>query len=114
MMNRKEDLVFHVVSKRKFKENFSGGSYHPQELEEGGLLCVTVENLQEHLNKNFSKRKNLFILVIDRIRLESRVSRNEDEGLIYIEGAINQGAVIDKIRIDCNRDGLFDISIETT
>ncbi|TVQ65667.1 MAG: hypothetical protein EA360_08715 [Balneolaceae bacterium] len=112
-MNKNQDLIFHVVSRRKFKENYNSGSYFPPEAETAGLVCVPVTELKEFLDREFRTRKNLLILVIDRIRLDSKLSIHSEDGLMIINGPINQDAVIDKIRIDCNPDGLFDISVET-
>ena len=112
-MNKREDLVFHVVSKRKFREQFQAGRYNPPEAETEGLRCVDVHQLKEHLDRDFRSRKNLLILVIDKIRLESRISLHEEDGTYHISGGINQDAVIDKIRIDCTIEGTFDVSVES-
>lgn len=110
-MNKREDLVFHVVSKRKFREQFNAGRYNPPESETEGLRCVTIQQLKEHLDREFRARKNLLILVIDKIRLESKISFHEEDATYLIHGGINQDAVIDKIRIDCSKEGTFDVTV---
>lgn len=102
------DLIFHVLSKRKWQERNQGGFYKTGEEQ---VECVLANALSDYLNKKFSGRKNLILLVIDRNRLSNTVENNDDD-LIYINEGINLDAVLDKIRIDSNKDGKFDIEVE--
>jgi uncharacterized protein (DUF952 family) len=109
------DLIFCPVSKRKWKEYNTGGYYRPKIDEEDvdTILCATNRSINQLLNDKFSGRKNLLILVIDKSRLEPKISQNSDSGEIFVNGAINTDAILDKIRISCNEDGQFDIEVES-
>jgi uncharacterized protein (DUF952 family) len=109
------DLIYCPVSKRKWKDFNIEGYYRPKidDVEVSSIKCATNETLNELLNESFRGRKNLFILVIDKSRLEPKLSVNKESKIVEIEGAINTDAVLDKIRINCNEDGLFDLEIES-
>jgi uncharacterized protein (DUF952 family) len=106
------DLIFHVVSRRKWRDLYKDGYYKPEDFSDKGKVeCVTSDKLNEFLNNHFRGRKNLLILVIDVFRLASRHKLNKESGLVEIEGGVNADAILDKIRIDCNQDKEFDIEI---
>lgn len=109
------DLIYCPVSKRKWKEYNTGGYYRPkiEDEEVNSIACATNDTLNDVLNELFKGRKNLLILVIDKSRLEPRIKVNKTSGSVMVEGAINTDAILDKIRIDCNDDGLFDLEIES-
>ncbi|MDX1590450.1 MAG: hypothetical protein R3283_00725 [Balneolaceae bacterium] len=112
-MSFKPDLIFHVVSRRKWRDLYTNGFYKSEDFSETQIVeCVTAEELNSYLNKNFQGRKNLLILVIDVFRLSNRYSRNEESGRVVVEGGVNGDAILDKIRIDCNQDGEFDIEVD--
>lgn len=127
------DLLFHVVSNRKWKMQIRDGVYRPEHFrEENGVETVCGEDLNIYLNQEFSGRKNLLLVVIETSRLKKRnaiqVEHSESESerefmresgnkaykkvTIYrIPEPIHKLAVLDKIRIDCNESGAFDIQL---
>lgn len=109
------DLIFHIVSKRKWRENFQNGIYSLKtdgESEKGTEIeCVRLKGLNEYLNLHFKGRKNLFILVIDTSRLERKPVKMEGSGIFIIGNKIRSEAILDKIRIDCGKEGQFDLSV---
>jgi uncharacterized protein (DUF952 family) len=106
------DLIFHVVSRRKWRDLNKGGFFQTEDFEDTGVInCVTSDKLNTYLNSDFKGRKNLLILVIDVFRLTNRYHFNNDNGLVEVSGGINTDAILDKIRIDCGEDGLFDIEV---
>ena len=109
------DLIYCPVSKRKWKEFNTGGYYRPkiEEEEIDSIPCATNGTLNSVLNESFKGRKNLLILVIDKSRLEPKIAVDKESGKVSVEGAINTDAILDKIRIDCNDDGLFDLEVES-
>lgn len=109
------DLIYCPVSKRKWKDFNAEGYYRPKaDAEEVDTIAgATNETLNKLLNESFKGRKNLFILVIDKSRLEPKLDVNKEDKTVEIKGAINTDAVLDKIRIDCNEEGLFDLEIES-
>lgn len=109
------DIIFHAVSKRKWPEYNKQGSFNPTGLpdKEAVIKCSSSENLKEYLNDGFKGRKNLLLLVIDRFRVNNKITKGDQSGELLIHGAINIDAILDKIRIDCNTDGHFDIELKT-
>ena len=108
------DLIFHVVSRRKWPTLNKGGVYQPEEYDETGkVTCVEASGLQDYLNNEFKGRKNLLILVIDISRLDKRPKNRENSYLMDLEGGINLDAILDKIRIDCDADGKFNIEVDS-
>lgn len=108
------DLIFYAVSKRKWPEYNRQGSFNPTGLpdKETVIKCTSSDGLQEYLNNGFKGRKNLLLLVIDRFRVDNKITKGEKTGELFIQGAVNIDAILDKIRIDCNQDGLFDIEFK--
>lgn len=109
------DLIFHIVSKRKWRENFLNGKYS---LKMDGDLnldteieCVRLSDLNGYLNRYFRGRKNLFILVIDISRLDRKPMLKEGSEVIRIGKEVRSEAILDKIRIDCGSEGQFDLSV---
>lgn len=111
-MNR--DLIFHVVSKRKWRDANKDGVYQPFEEDDGEQIeFVWPEHLNDYLNEKFRGRKNLFILVVDVNRLSVRLSSQKDEKVVRAGSEIHSEAILDKIRIDCGTDGLFDLEVQS-
>jgi uncharacterized protein (DUF952 family) len=108
----KPDLIFHVVSRRKWPTLNKSGYYKSEDLDEmGGVVCVKAGQLQAYLNEEFNGRKNLLILVIDTSRVSNRMYDDKND-TISVEGGINLDAILDKIRIDCSEDGTFNVEVE--
>jgi uncharacterized protein (DUF952 family) len=108
------DLIFHIVSKRKWRTLTSNGYYKPEELNVGGYVeCYPSSDLNDILNTRFKGRKNLMILVIDVSRISNRFQEDKESGRILVEEAINIDAILDKIRIDCQEDGSFDVDVHS-
>lgn len=111
-MNR--DLLFHVVSKRRWRDANKDGIYQPyHEESEDEIECVWPEYLKDYLNDHFRGRKNLFILVIDVNRLPISINRQREEKIVKAGKVIYSEAILDKIRIDCGKDGQFDLEVQS-
>lgn len=108
------DLIFHIVSRRKWHTLAQDGYYTPEGFEENDKIeCVGATDLKDYLNEFYKTRKNLLLLVIDKYRLVHPLTKKENgKVLYYVEGGINVDSILDKIRIDCGKDGQFDIDIE--
>ena len=105
------DLIFHVVSRRKWPELNKNGFYQPEDFDETGKIeCVEPEFLQDYLNKEHRGRKNLYLLVIDMNRLISKAEKGE-QGIRVLGKPINTDAILDKIRLYCNKDKQFEIDV---
>jgi len=110
----KEDLIFYAVSRRKWTRLNKNGYFQPENFEEEKeIKCALPQNLQEYLNANFKGRKNLLLLVIDVTRLATSMQKKKHEGYVYLSNPINIDAILDKIRLDCNEKGEFDLSVKS-
>lgn len=108
------DLIFHVVSRRKWPSLNKDGIYKPEGfMPDKGIECVTPSHLNEYLNKEFKGHKNIYLLVIDVYRLAKRINVNENTDVIYLNFPINLDAVLDKIKLDCNQKGEFDLNVKS-
>ncbi|MFU8811349.1 MAG: DUF952 domain-containing protein [Balneolaceae bacterium] len=105
------DLIFHVVSRRKWPSLIENGEYKPDHFSETQTIeCVTAGYLNAYLNDAYKSHRNLFLLVIDSARLQKRVSIPEDATVLNLDFPVNQDAILDKIRIDASKeDGTFDL-----
>lgn len=110
------DLIFHLVSKRKWKEWQKNGYFRPQTMEDDDewIECYTALNVENIANQNFRNRKHILMLVINTQRLSSKVKVREKDGTYYpmIEKRINLDAIIDKIGLVPDEDGCYEIKIE--
>ena len=108
------DLLFHVVSRRKWPKLNKGGQYKPEGFDsETGITLVAPKNINQYLNQQFEGRKNLLILVIDKARLTSSLSTDKEFGVVKLKAPLQLEAILDKIRIDCNEEKKFDLQVES-
>lgn len=106
------NLIFHPVSKRKWKEFNKGGFYNPQGPKyENGIVCVKANYLKKYLNDNFKGRRQVLVLVIDKSRLISKSSYHKEDDRFKIDNRINMDAILDKILLKPNKEGFFDIEV---
>lgn len=105
------NLIFHVVSRRKWKEFNKGGYYDPKGSKyEDGIVCLESENLKDYINSNFRGRRQILLLVIDKSRLVSNMEKKGE--YLMVKDKINMDAILDKILIKPDKDGIFHIDIE--
>ncbi len=107
----KSDLLFYIVSARKWSSLTRGGKFKPDELiEENKITLLPAEKVNSYLNSKYSGRKNLLLLIIDITRMEKRPKKLDDA--YVVDDAIPVDAILDKIRLDSNKEGEFDIQID--
>lgn len=107
-----KDLIFHVASKRKWRERIDRGWYRPDPgTEETGVLCVGAGHLRTYVNAKFAERKKAMLLVIDRARVVNPIHQDGDTGMYIVEDGINTDAILDRITLTQNEDGLYDIEV---
>ncbi len=109
-----EDLIFHAVSRRKWTSLNKNGNFTPEDFDpEQGIKCALSSNLKTYLNEYFKGRKNLFLLVIDVSRLSTSIQKSKQDGYLFLKDPINIDAILDKIKIDSNEEGEFDLSVKS-
>lgn len=107
-------MIFHGVPRRKWSSLNKNGNFAPEDFDpEEGIKCALPQTLTEYLNINFGGRKNLFLLVIDVSRLSTNIQRRKSDGYMYLNRPINIDAILDKIRLDSNKDGTFDVNVKS-
>jgi len=108
------DLIFYAVSRRKWTRLNKNGYFQPENFEEEKeIKCALPQNLKEYLNTQFKGRKNLFLLVIDVSRLATSIQKKKTGEHVYLYDPINIDAILDKIRLDCNEKGEFDLTVKS-
>lgn len=106
------NLIFHPVSKRKWQESNKGGYYDPKGTNyEDGIICVQADKLKMYINDHFQGRRQVLVLIIDKSRLMSKSSFDKEQGTFRIYDRINMDAILDKIILKPNKEGLFDIEV---
>lgn len=106
------NLIFHPVSKRKWKQFNKGGFYDPQGPKyEDGIVCVKAEHLKDYLNEYFKGRRQVLVLVIDKSRLLSKSEHDKEKDQFKIGDRINMDSILDKILLKPNKEGVFDIEV---
>lgn len=105
-------LIFHPVSMRKWKEFNKGGFYDPKGTKfRDGIICLKADQLSEYINENFQGRRQVLVLVIDKSRLMAKSSYDKDQEFFRVDDRINMDAILDKIILKPNKEGLFDIEV---
>lgn len=106
------NLIFHPVSKRKWKEFNKGGFYSPGgKRYEDGIICVGAHHLKKYINNHFQGRRQVLVLVIDRSRLLNKSSFDKEKDMYVVEGKMNMDAILDKITLKPDKNGIFDIEV---
>lgn len=106
------NLIFHPVSKRKWQEFNKGGYYDPQGPKyDDGIVCVKAEQLRNYINENFKGRRQVLVLVIDKSRLLAKSTLDKEADQFIVESRINMDAILDKIILKPNKEGIFDIEV---
>lgn len=111
----REDLLFHITTKDNWKEYKTNGNYEPKTLEsEGFIKCSSGNQLEDTANRIFSDKDEILLLVIDvsLVREDIKYEEDEDTGKKYphIYGPLSTNAIIDKIAIQAEENGTFNIA----
>ncbi|MDZ7773904.1 MAG: DUF952 domain-containing protein [Balneolaceae bacterium] len=115
----RQDIIFHLVSEKEWKERQERGTYRPPSLQEAGFVhCSAGRQLEEVANRLYPGERKMLLLVIDVASLEPEVRYEEgeeggDELFPHVYGPLNTGAVIDKIKLRPEDDGTFKIAFDT-
>jgi uncharacterized protein (DUF952 family) len=106
------NLIFHAVSKRNWNEFNKGGFYNPEGSKyEDGIVCVNANQLKNFINQNFKGRRQVLVLVIDKLRLIPKTVFEKEKQVYLVKDRINMDAILDKIYVKPNEEGVFDIEI---
>ena len=116
----KDDLIFHMVPKRNWEQWQQGGIYHPPSIDEEGFIpCSSGNQINATANRIFKGERRLMLLVIDTSTVEAAIkyemagNSDREEKYPHIYGALNLDAVIDKIRLYPNKEGIFELEFDS-
>lgn len=110
------DLVFYVLSSRKWKERQSGGELLSESGErDEAIPLLFADQVESACNELYAGRKGTLLLVIQASRLLAPLKKRSVDGkdVPVVEGPINLDAVIDKILLEPNEEGLFEVDIQS-
>ncbi|WP_440998863.1 DUF952 domain-containing protein [Fodinibius sp. SL11] len=115
----RDDLLFHITTKELWKQFNKSGSYEPESLETQGFIhCSTGEQVERTANSLFGDKEEILLLVIDATTLHDDVKYEEDENtgekFPHLYSPLNTNAIIDKIAIESENNGTFDIAFSTS
>jgi len=113
-----EDLIFHIVSNKDWQNNQRYGVYRPELREKEGFIhCATADQIEDVANRYFKGQNNILLVVIDFGKIKSDVKMEDTEGrgeeYPHIYGPLNLDAVLDKIKLHSDQDGLFQIDFSS-
>lgn len=113
-----EDLIFHIVEKRTWKNIENRGEYSPESLEQEGFIhCSTGDQINATANRIYQGKRHLFLLIIDTNRVDAPIKYEEDpdleEKFPHIYGSLNTVAVLDKISLNPDKKGNFHLEFSS-
>lgn len=114
----RDDLLFHITTKKDWEKYKVNRNYEPESLEEQGFIpCSNGSQLEDTANRLFSDKDKILLLVIDVSTLGENVKYEEDEEtgekFPHLYGPLNANAVIDEIEIGAEDDGQFKIDFSS-
>lgn len=91
-------MIYHVTTAAHY-HTFAGKDYYesPTLHEEGFIHCSTEEQVAGVLQRYFAGQDNLFLLVIDPVKLKPRLkieAASSGELFPHVYGAINKSAIV--------------------
>tara|TARA_B100000963_G_C22568666_1_gene644945 strand:- start:58 stop:456 length:399 start_codon:yes stop_codon:yes gene_type:complete len=127
------DLLFIPLTSTQWKECSSRGSIEPFQQEESkstqSIEAYKPSVIEEILNFKYLDQNDLLLIIVDPIRVQVPIKHElsditpNDAGqiignskrysVVHLQGKISIDAVIDRIPIQRNKDGLFHVHIET-
>lgn len=107
------DLLFYLVTKRKWMENNQNGRFKPDDFDStGSIQLISPKAIKSVANSKFSGRKKVLLLVIDTNRVSGKIRESEESGYYLLDEALNSDAILDKIELESNSEGRYEIDIE--
>jgi len=112
------DLIFHIVEKKSWKHIENKGEYIPETVEQEGFIhCSTGHQINDTANRIFKDKHHLFLLIIDSKRVEAPIKYEEDSKLgiefPHIYGPLNTNAILDKISLNPDKKGNFNLEFSS-
>ena len=109
------DLLFALIPKQDWKNYSSSGKFEPLELEESGYIrCYTGKQVEDAANANFEGLDDLFLIVIDPLRIHVPIKHEKDGDSKYphLYGSFSIDAVIDRINLKRGKNGKYSVLVK--
>jgi len=107
------ELLFYLVTKRKWMENNQNGRFKPDDFDSSGTIRLFSHDAIESVaNSDFTGRKKVLLLVIDTNRVSGKIRKGEGGGTYILDKPLNSDAILDKIELNPDPNGQFEIDIE--
>ncbi|MBO6524363.1 MAG: DUF952 domain-containing protein [Balneolaceae bacterium] len=109
------DLLFTLITKPEWKIYSSSGSFEPNSLAEKGYIqCYSGSQVEYAANNFFSEDDELFLIVIDPLRVQVPIKNEKTDDEIYpnLYGAFSIDAIIDRILVKRGKKGSFSIRVK--
>lgn len=109
------DLLFTLIDKSQWKTYSASGEFSPPEYEEAGYIrCYDSKEIEEAANLIFPQSDELFLIVIDPLRIHHPIKRTKTAQGEYLDifGSFSIDAIIDKIPLKRSKNGRFFVHIK--
>lgn len=107
------ELLFYLVTKRKWMENNQNGRFKPEDFDSARTIrLISPGDIESVANSKFAGRKKVLLLVIDTNRVAGKIRKSEENRYYLLDKALNSDAILEKIELESNSEGLFEIDIE--
>lgn len=109
------DLLFTIVDDQNWKEITFDGVFAPASLEELGYIkCIGENDLENYVNLERFKDKQLILVVIDPLRVKDSIKTVKEDNfkVIQLSGTLTMDAIIDKIHLEQSKKGDYKISVK--
>lgn len=107
------ELLFYLVTKRRWMENNQNGRFKPDDFNSTGTIrLISSETIKSEANSKFTGRKKVLLLVIDTNRVSGKIRKSEKKGIYMVDKPLNSDAILDKIELNPDPNGEFEIDVE--
>src|SRR5690554_4876854 len=109
------DLLFAAVKPSNWKAISESGYFEPDSYKEEEIVyCFTGLVAEDFINRNFNEVDEVILVVIDPLRIESPIKKVkiDDLDFIAIQGTFSLDSIIDKIRLQKDKNGKFNVRVK--
>lgn len=109
------DLLFTAVNLDDWKKITENGTFEPESYKQDEVVyCFTGDVAEKYINSTFQEADKLLLIVIDPLRIENPIKKLKVDGfeLIEIQGTFSLDSIIDKIRLEKDNNGKFNLRVK--
>ncbi|MEX0843688.1 MAG: DUF952 domain-containing protein [Balneolaceae bacterium] len=109
------DLLFAAIKQSDWRKVSNDGSFEPNSVQEIGYVrSFEGTEAESIINHYFSDESEVLLIVLDPLRIQSPVKYIQEDGFkfVAIQGAVSVDAIIDKIKLEKNKNGKFSVHVK--